>query len=72
MSHLIILLLILSETVCFKSDNKTIQEVKQLTLIQVYVFNSALKQYIYRCTWFYFLVLGYKHKNILLEKKILH
>ena len=62
---------IIPETVHFKSDGKTLQKNDIININEccLYVFNSALKKYIYRCEYGFIFAKGYKHKNILLEKK---
>ena len=62
---------IVSETVSFKTDGTTFQknDVIDFNECSLYVFNSAMKQYTYRCDFGFIFAKGYKNKNDLLEKK---
>ena len=62
---------ILPEIVNFKSGCKELQtnEIIRYNQCNIYVFNSALKQYIYRENIGFILAKEYKYKNNLLDKK---
>ena len=62
---------ILPEIVNFKSDNKELQinEIIRYNQCKLYVFNSALKSYMYRGNIGFILAKEYKYKNNFLDKK---
>lgn len=62
---------IIPEIVNYKADNKTLlkNEVINFNECNLYVFNSALKKYMYRSDIGFIFAKGYKSKNNLLEKK---
>ena len=62
---------VIPEIVNFKSDRKTLQKNDIITFneCELYVFNSALKEIIYRSDIGFIFAKGYKYKNNLQEKK---